>query len=82
MYLVGTDRDRVWAGVLQVSNEQAGFSIEEISRVCEELFGEDAPSQDTIDDTVATMIEWNVLESFGFDGGVTYYIRSDKDISP
>ena len=82
MYLVGTDHDRVWAGVLQVSNEQAGFSIEEISRVCEELFGEDAPSRDTIDDTVATMIEWNVLESFGFDGGVTYYIRNDEDISP
>ncbi|RJX48831.1 hypothetical protein [Halonotius pteroides] len=79
---MGTDRDRVWAGVLRVSNEQAGFSIEEISRVCEELFGEDAPSRDTIDDTVATMIEWNVLESFGFNGGVTYYIRNDEDINP
>jgi len=79
---VKTDRDRVWAGVLRVSNEQAGFSVKEISRVCEELFGEDAPSPDTIDDAVATMLEWGVLESFGFDDGTTYYIHNDEDIGP
>jgi len=79
---VGTDRDRVWAGVLRVSNEQAGFSVEEVSRVCEELFGEDAPPQDTIEDAVATMVAWNVLESFGFDTGETYYILSDEGINP
>lgn len=79
---MGTDRDRVWAGVLRVSNEQAGFSVEEVSRVCEELFGEDAPTQETIDDAVATMAEWNVLGSFGFDSGTTYYILNDEDIDP
>jgi len=79
---VGTDRDRVWTGVLRVSNEQAGFSVEEVSRVCEELFGEDAPPQDTIEDAVATMVEWDVLESFGFDTGETYYILNDEGIDP
>ena len=79
---MGTDRDRVWAGVLRVSNEQAGFSVEEVSRVCEELFGEDTPQQDTIEDAIATMVEWDVLESFGFDTGETYYILNDEGIDP
>ena len=79
---MGTDRDRVWAGVLRVSNEQAGFSVEEVSRVCAELFGENAPPQETIEDAVATMVEWGVLESFGFDTGETYYILNDEDITP
>ena len=77
-----TDRDRVWAGVLRVSNEQAGFSIEEVNRVCKELFNDDAPTQQTIKDTVATMVEWELLESFGFDTGTTYYIRNGDSIDP
>jgi hypothetical protein len=79
---VGTDRDRVWAGVLQVSNEQAGFSVEEVSRVCEELFGDDAPPQATITDAIETMADWGVLESFGFDSGATYYMLTDEEIAP
>jgi hypothetical protein len=79
---VGTDRDRVWAGVLQVSNEQAGFSVEEVSRVCEELFGDEAPSEEVIEDVIAVMADWGVLEAFGFDSGMTYYMLTDDEISP
>jgi len=79
---VGTDRDRVWAGVLQVSNEQAGFSVEEVNRVCEELFGDEAPPEEVIDDAIAVMADWGVLESFGFDSGTTYYMLTDEEINP
>ena len=68
---MGTDRDRVWAGVLQVSNEQAGFSVEEVSRVCEELFGDEAPPEETIDDAITVMADWGVLESCGIEIGTT-----------
>jgi hypothetical protein len=68
--------------VLKLSSEQAGFSVEEIDRRCAELFGDDAPTRDTISDTVDTMVGWGVLDSFGFDSGTTYYILNDGDIDP
>lgn len=79
---MATDRDRVWAGVLRLSNEQAGFSVAEIESMCAELFGDDAPTDETIDDAVDTMVEWGVLESFGFDSGATYYILNAEDVGP
>jgi hypothetical protein len=72
----------VWASVLKLSSEQAGFSVEEIDRRCTELFGDDAPTRDTITDTVDAMVDWGVLDSFGFDSGATYYILTDDDIGP
>ena len=79
---MGTDRDRVWASVLRLSNQQAGFSVDEIEDSCTELFGDDAPTRDSVTDTVDTMVSWGVLESFGFDSSTTYYILSDENIGP
>lgn len=79
---MGTDRDRVWAGVLRLSNEQAGFSVDEIESICTEMFGDEAPTRETITDAVDTMVGWGVLESFGFDTGATYYRLDDEDVGP
>ena len=81
MAVVG-DRDRVWAAVIRLSNEQAGFSAADVETTCEELFGEDAPTADTIDDTTDAMLELDVLEPFGVDEESTYYVLKDAGGGP
>ncbi|ERH01060.1 MAG: hypothetical protein J07HN6_02692 [Halonotius sp. J07HN6] len=79
---VVAERDRVWTAVIRLSNEQAGFSAADIETACEELFGEDAPTAETIDDTTDAMLELDVLEPFGVDEESTYYVLKDAGEGP
>ena len=76
------ERDRVWTAVIRLSNEQAGFSAADIETAGEELFGEDAPTADTIEDTIDAMLELGVIEPFGVDEASTYYVLKDAGEGP
>lgn len=74
-----TDRDRVWAAVIQLSNEQAGFSRSDIATICEELYADDVPAK-VIDETVEAMTALGVIEAVGVETAQPCYILpSDFD---
>lgn len=69
-----TARDRVWAAVIRLTNEQAGFSVEDVSAICKELFGDDAPDSETIQETVGVMDTLGVVEPFDVEADSSYYV--------
>jgi hypothetical protein len=60
-----------------LTNEQAGFSADDIETACEELFGDDAPTADTIDEAIDAMVALDVLEPFCVDDASTYYVLAE-----